>query len=288
MTRALRILTRVSALVLLVSFVCVGCASDEIDKGGSGQGVISGEISYDGPTHITRVAVAVFDRGDNPPVTPPIDMFYDPETPVATGIGFPVTYEMAGLSEGEVWIMAYGDVDPDDGPLPKGIDPASEWFGPYTISATAENITLDMDLADDRWAGIDQDTVSGYFDGTDEEVVGEVGDEIVPVGGKAAIHGTITYDGPETGKLFIVGFPTNPPVGPPTGMWYPVTDDASSFPIDYAYDSVKPGTHFTYAYIDADPGDGMKNTDIDPVSEIRELSFEAGEVYPLDFSLSLP
>ena len=285
--------TRLTLLGLVAIVMGAGCASEEIDKGGSGQGIIRGEISYEGATVITRVAIAVFDRGDNPPVTPPIEMFYDPQEPLTAGIAFPVDYEMSGLTEGEVWIMAYGDVDPEDGPLPKAIDPASEWFGPYTIAGTADDISLDMELADERWAGIDQDTVSSYFDGTDEEVVGgdDTGSEaigdVTPAPGKAAIYGSIAYSGDKSGKLSIVGFPSDPPAGPP-GIYYGVADEVSSFPMDYAYDAVKPGTHFVYAFIDVDPADGLKNTDLDPVSEITELTIKAGDVRALDFTLELP
>jgi hypothetical protein len=278
-------------VAIVASLGFASCAFDEIDKGEDGEGLIHGEITYDGDTLVTRIAVAVFDRGDNPPVTPPVKMFYDPQEPLTAGIGFPVAYEMSGLPAGEVWIMAYGDVDPEDGPLPKGIDPASAWFGPFTISDSAANVSLDMDLEDNRWDGVDQDTVQSYFDGEDEEVIDEAGstEDVSPADGKGAIHGSISYDGDLNGKVWIVGFPTNAFDSMPT-LIYPMDDETPVFPLDYVYNSVKPGTHYVYAYLNVDPDDGggMKNTEIDPISEVVELTIGDGEVQEISFTLVLP
>jgi len=285
--------SRWTGLVGLV-LLAAACASDAIDKGGVDQvdGVIKGSVTYAGTEAVTRLAAAVFDDSRYPPATMPVAMAYSPADPVAAGIGFPASFEVTELPAGDLYLMVYGDVDPDDGPLPKAIDPASEWIGPITISADARVHTHDTTLVDGQWHGLDTDVV-GYFEGDEPEVVEEVATadagDLTPATGKATLHGTVTYAGDLVGKLVVIGFPKDPAegIGMPS-ILPPYTAEGATFPHDYALTSVAPGAHWVYAYLDVDDSDGMANTDKDPVSEVTRMDLAAGDVRQLDLTLNLP
>jgi hypothetical protein len=137
--------------IALLGALALACAEDDLDKGGAGDpGLIEGSVSYAGAEIITRVAFSVFDRADYPPVSAPVKAFYSPADAVAAGVTLPMDYVVADLDPGEYWVMAYGDIDPNDGMMPLAIDPASEWMGPIEVGAGA-SASVDLVLEDGKW-----------------------------------------------------------------------------------------------------------------------------------------
>lgn len=288
--------TRQSLVFLTLAALLAACGNDAIQTGqGDLHGVIKGTADYAGAAAIQRLAIAVFDQATYPPKTMPVAMAYIPESAVAAGLAFPAAYEVGALPAGDLWYMVYGDVDPDDGPLPKTIDPASEWVGPVTITGDATTFQKDLTLEDGRWQGLDED-VMGYFDGVEPEVVddvtadpgtADVSTDLTPKAGKATLHGTVTYAGTQTGKLVVIGFKDNDFTTMPTIM-PPFTAEDATFPFEYVTKVVDPTTKVVYAFLDVDPTDGMANTAKDPVSATATVDVAAGDIKRLDLVIVDP
>ncbi len=292
---------RTSRMLAAVVTVALALAcNDAVDKGsGDLHGLVKGTVDYAGAAVVQRLAIAVFDQPTYPPQTMPVAMAYVPDDPVAAGIAFPATYEVGALPAGDLYYMVYGDVDPDDGPLPKTIDPASEWVGPVTITADAATFSKDLTLEDGRWQGLDTDVMS-YFDGTTAEVIDEVAidsatpdvaadtaSDLTPKAGKATLHGTVTYAGTQTGKLVVIGFKDTSFDSMPTIM-PPFTAEDATFPYQYVTKVVDPTTKAVYAYLDVDPTDGMTNTAKDPLSATATVDVAAGDIQKLDLVIVDP
>jgi|GEM_PF-1945187 len=290
------VLARKSIVFLTLATLLSACGNDAIDKGeGDLHGLVKGTVDYAGAATIQRLAIAVFDQATYPPKTMPVAMAYVPDDPVAAGLTFPASYEVGALPAGDLWYMVYGDVDPDDGPLPKTVDPASEWVGPVTIAGDATTFEKDLTLEDGRWQGLDED-VMGYFDGVEPEVVDEVASDpgtadvpadLAPKAGKATLHGTVTYAGALTGKLVVIGFKGNDVTTMPTIM-PPFTAEDATFPFEYVTKVVDPTTKVVYAFLDVDPTDGMANTAKDPVSATTTIDVAAGDIKKLDLVIVDP
>ena len=265
----------ISACVVLA----VGCQEDAIDKGvDEGDGVIAGQITYGGTTAITRIGFALFDRSDNPPVTPPVVSEFVPVEAVAAGIELPISYRLETLPPGTYWGMAYGDVDPSDGPFPKAIDPASEWQGPIEIASAP--IALDLELADGRWNAAPPDGVP------DAGVLIDAGDDApTPQPGRAVLYGTVTYDGEAEGRLVVFGSSTPGPDYFPA-FAPPIAIDAPAFPQSYEKLDLTAGRIWVFAYIDVDPEDGLTNTDVDPRSMAEvEVTLAPGTATRVDLHI---
>jgi len=263
-------------VVLLVAGLAgFACSEDDIDKG---EGTIIGTIDYQGDLIIKRVGVAVFDVGNNPPLTMPVNAQFIPVDVVEAGVDFPIQYEIKGLDDGQYWIQVYGDVDTGDGMGMQAPDPRAPFVGPIEVVGVDQ--TLDMVMVDP--GDIDGDADGDLVEGEDEI---EFSEDVVPDNGKSAIYGVIDYDGEKTGTLIIVGFDTNPASGMP--VLYTFVDDPV-FPTTYQYTSVKPMTMYIMAYLDVDASDGMTNMPVDPIStngELVEYTFTEGESYRIDFTL---
>ena len=293
-------LTKSLLAPLLVALTLCAC-DDAVDKAGQGDlhGTVKGLADYAGSAVVQRLAIAVFDQPTYPPQTMPVAMAYLPDDPVAAGVTFPASYEVGALPAGDLYYMVYGDVDPDDGPLPKTIDPASEWVGPVSITADGQVFEKNVTLEDGRWHGLDTDVMS-YFDGTGGEVVDEVAADtatpdaasdtaadLTPKAGRATLHGTVTYAGTKTGKLVVIGFKDQNFDSMPT-ILPPFTAENATFPYDYVITDAYPTTKAVFAYLDVDSTDGMTNTDKDPVSATATVDLAAGDIKKLDLAIVDP
>ncbi len=252
-----------------------GCGSDDINKdSNTGSGKIFGKVFYTGNTKVLRLGFAIALSPEDPPTQMPISMFYLPEDPVEQGMEFPYEYTAENLADGTYYIKVYGDVDTTDGALPNyEKDPQTAFIGPITItngSAVEQDLTLQDGYQPD-----------GDADGDSDNIDGEIPE---PEEGKAAIYGTVYYSGTKTGTLYVLGFSTNPPSGPPSMF---ITINNPQFPQFYSKANANPGTYYLISYIDVDSDDGFGYTNIDPISgDYQKVELQEGEAVKFDFHLA--
>ncbi len=290
---------RIAPALLLLS-LGAACSSDDLVKQeNSGDGVIQGQVAYTGQAVVSRLGIALFDNDSNPPQSAPKKAQFVPAEPVAGGIDFPVTYKLEGVAPGTYWVMVYGDVDPDDGsPMPTAADPATEMVGPLVVAEGAGAVTQNVVLSDgtfkppvDDVVSMDDaepaDSLSDDLADSSSSADTVQGGEVKPKPGKAALYGTVSYDGDLDGKLILVGFPNDPPASMPNLL---ITASDPTFPHDYQKADVDPGTYYILAYVDVNSGDGMTNAPGDPVSnggKVVEVKLEAGDSLRKDFVLAV-
>lgn len=286
----------VSCLLLML----IGC-NDAIDKSGIWTyGRISGLVEYSGDLPVRKVAFALYRAAEYPPGS---------AAPVATlslaaedgqNVQFPLEFSLEGLRTGDYFLDVYGDVDPADtaagaNPL---VDPIVSGLGPISIRIDQEKAWISGALSDPR-PDLDLVELSDLpgsdvlpddfmtqdgFDSSEWLTPSDV--RVEPQEGKAALFGTVAWNGDSAGTLTILGFATSPPSGPPTLIKYV---KSPVFPQFFSIDNVNPGTYYMMAYLDVNLSDGMTNQPGDPVSDgFRQVTVEAGDSLVEDFYLALP
>jgi hypothetical protein len=124
--------------------------------------------------------------------------------------------------------------------------------------------------------------VAGQDAQTAQDSSGDV--TVRPKPGKAALYGRITYNGTQTGSVYVAVFDEIPPTGPPKAM---AAIQKPEFPVDYKIDSVPPGRVWVIAYIDVKGK--LKLDPDDPVSgDYQGLDLAADTVTRQDFDLKDP
>ena len=282
-----------------VLIVALGC-NDAIDKSGVWDyGKVSGTVQYSGELAVKEVGFAVFRAADYPPTTIPPIKTHLIKADAGGVIQFPLSFEIEGLSTGDYFLEVYGDIDTEDtlhGPNML-TDPYAANVGPLSIRVDDAEVTAEATLLDpapeadvtspgDLTELVNDVSADGLTDVTAPDEVLTPADVVVaPQAGKAALYGTVAWDGSPVGTLTILGFATSPPSGAPTLIKYvknPV------FPQFYSMDDVKPGTYYLIVYLDTVLTDGMTNQPVDPVSAgFRGVVLQDGDSVLEDFWLNL-
>jgi hypothetical protein len=143
----------------------------------------------------------------------------------------------------------------------------------------------DVVLQDGAWNLPDEDTLPGDGSTLDAQTgdlaLDLVEADLVPAEGKAALFGTISYEGDLRGRLFIVGFPTEVPGMPSLIIGY---DNPGTYPFDYQKLDVKPGTYYLMSMINLDVSNAWAPGE--PYSgDLLEVKLVEGQVKRLDFLL---
>lgn len=284
-------------IYILVILVAVMSCNDQINKNSSGNsGAISGTVDYQGSRKPVRLGFALFAESDYPPTTrPPVATLVLPET-AAGPISFPIEYELPDIPFGTYFLEVYGDVDMNDtehGPNML-VDPFVHGAGPLVVGPTAPEVVHDLKLQD---PDPETDAISEVDAGQDvwaDDVSDSVGPgdsitpldiQVLPEPGKAALFGSVVWEGEASGTLIIAGFGSNPPTGPPV-LFESFAE--VNYPFFYQLTDIKPGVYHVIVYLDKNMQDGMGNHPIDPVSEgFRKVTLVADQSHLEDFVLSI-
>jgi hypothetical protein len=277
------------SLVGLVALMplAAGCSSDKLNRQQGGAGTIWGSVDYEGSKVVQKVGVAVFDSPTFPPVTAPVTAISLQKEAVLTGVDFPLDYKVEGLAPGQYWLVIFGDTDVAEGyHMPSGDDPATGMVGPLVVPLDETGLRHDVILQDGAWNLPEEDTLPGdgsTLDALEGDLALDLVEaDLVPAEGKAALFGTISYEGELRGRVYIVGFPDPEPSMPSIYFAY---DNPGTFPFEYQQLEVKPGTYYMMSYINiAPPGMGVEEGD-PRSSDIVEVKLVEGQVKRVDFLL---
>jgi len=281
------------AVILFASMTLIHCSGskttgDDDDQAAPGT-TLSGKIFYEGAKSGKTVLIA-----STPvwPMTGPPQWYSKVQVPEK---GFPIDFSVHIAVIGKQYIIAYLDVDPNDGLMMNvDKDPLAIPDAPTDI-VNGEDNYVELTIRDD-WQTDDDTTTDD--DAVDDDAVDDdtgIDDDTSPdddTAGATKLAGNISYGGSALGTTVKVCFYNYwPPMGPPVHNYD--VEVGSTRPTDYNYqiDLDFMGNNWRIvAFLDTDPNDGSGYKPLKDPADMDNTVYEIieGQTTTRNFTLADP